>query len=213
MIHIIVDDFYYRQLYQNLDEVKKFAAQKTIVPPKANKKQDLIASILASEQAIKVYNRIYNPPAPDDLLAPPEDFDWEGDDTGPKEQKPATAVKPASKPPIKPSSNKPSSTVTETPKAAKVDDPVVDDELEKRKKRAERFGIPLVEPSSQPAKKPRNTVDDPAKLKAREDRFGSAKQTENIAGKRRTRDTAVDAEEQERRKKRAERFGTSASKN
>ncbi|KAF8348090.1 hypothetical protein F5887DRAFT_952085 [Amanita rubescens] len=86
-----------------------------------------------------------------------------------------------------------------------------DPELEKRKKRAERFGIPLLETS-----KPKNAanvrvflsvyqriytdggVQDADKLKAHAD-----------PGKKRSATAeTLDVEEQERRKKRAERFGT-----
>ena len=85
-----------------------------------------------------------------------------------------------------------------------------DPELEKRKKRAERFGIPLLETTkSKNAANVRvffpvyhsiylQVIQDADKLKARTD-----------TGKKRSAPTeTLDSEEQERRKKRAERFGT-----
>lgn len=124
-----------------------------------------------------------------------------------------------------------------------------DEELEKRKARAARFGIALVEPSKPKPKSVKaasaqtpksasvgaadvvsriahvsrtfgNTLrsQDPEKLNARAQRFGTRKpeqqtgavHTPDVTGggkKRRTAVEEVDAEEQERRRKRAERFG------
>ncbi|KAG6868911.1 hypothetical protein C0993_007685 [Termitomyces sp. T159_Od127] len=65
------------------------------------------------------------------------------------------------------------------------------DEAEKRRLRAERFGIPLV-----PA-----ALDDPNKLAARAARFGAAQNPADGAA----------AEEEEKRRRRAERFGTNPS--
>jgi hypothetical protein len=118
-----------------------------------------------------------------------------------------------------------------------------DEELEKRKARAARFGIALVE-SSKPKTKsapvlalkaakatevsptcfPTQPCDDalqlqdPGKLRARTERFGAGKleqtgATTVAAVSSKKRDAAVleevDLDEQERRRKRAERFGTS----
>jgi hypothetical protein len=114
----------------------------------------------------------------------------------------------------------------------------VDEELEKRKKRAARFGVPLVEtPKSHPspAKRGSNTprtaatrtavsdvrsyqllpyanrlmfaLQEPDKLRARAARFGIIKHAAPVIGKKRSVEEAVDTEELERRKKRAERFG------
>jgi len=221
------------------------------VPAKANK-QDLIARILASPAALDVYNRLQNPnastsaapvsaTATDDLLAPPEDFDWEGDETGPADALPAkeapTNKQPApvsaktAKPPSKaaakptPSPKKPGPAPVAAPSATPVTEPadnvaVIDEELEKRKKRAARFGVPLVEtpkPRPSPTKRasnaPRNAatptapLDNPDKLQARAARFGTGKPAEPVIGKKRSVEEMVDPEELEKRKKRAERFG------
>ncbi|TDL24324.1 hypothetical protein BD410DRAFT_786440 [Rickenella mellea] len=112
---------------------------------------------------------------------------------------------------------------------------VVDEQLERRRKRAERFGIPLVEPSKSVGRKTQkhsrnssNTPGSPAtpspaatngakptpslpddleKIKARQERFGTnAAIPAQLAGKKRG-SPAPDDEEMERRRKRAERFG------
>jgi len=211
------------------------------VPAKANK-QDLIARVLASPAALDVYNKLQNPnasssaapTATDDLLAPPEDFDWEGDEAGPPDA-PPTKEAPSNKPPptvsaktTKPMSKaaaKPAPSSAPTPVVTSETEPadgavVVDEELEKRKKRAARFGVPLVEtpkPHTSPAKRaliaPRNVTtptgptDNPVKLQARAARFGINRPAEPIIGKKRLVEEVVDAEELEKRKKRAERFG------
>jgi len=213
-------------------------------PAKANK-QDLIARILASPAALGVYNKLQNPTlipvqqstVADDLLAPPEDFDWEGDETAPAVQpaakmvhsnkpstkepaKPAKPTKPASKSAAKPASpaKKPAAIAAQTVEPLQDDTAVVDEELEKRKKRAARFGVPLVESRKlAPPKSGSNTLrkasatptaplDNPENLRARAARFGTAP-TKPVAGRKRPAEEVVDAEELEKRKKRAERFG------
>jgi len=106
-----------------------------------------------------------------------------------------------------------------------------DEDLERRKARAARFGLPLVEPvnsKAQVASKRSPKIvnglvaDEPEKLAARAARFGtipsatvaqarppSAGTLTQVNGKKRAapQPDAVDAEEWERRKKRAERFG------
>ncbi|KIM78964.1 hypothetical protein PILCRDRAFT_581165 [Piloderma croceum F 1598] len=221
-------------------DLKDILAKASVsVPAKANK-QDLIARVLASPAALDVYNKQQNPTsaapvsaaATDDLLAPPEDFDWEGDETGPTDvpssKQPAPAPARAAKPPSKaaakpaPSARKPAPVPAVTPPTEPVADTsaIVDEELEKRKKRAARFGVPLVEtPKSRPspAKQGSNTPrtattrtivsDESDKLQARAARFGIIKPAESRIGKKRSVEEVVDAEELERRKKRAERFG------
>ncbi|RDB25425.1 SAP domain-containing ribonucleoprotein [Hypsizygus marmoreus] len=156
------------------------------VPAKANK-NDLVAKILASPVAIDVYKQLYDS---DDLLAPPEDVDWSTE----QEQQ-----KPAAEPPAPIPDAVPATTVT-TPSTE-------DLEAEKRRKRAERFGIPLVEaPKPRPARAPNASAvpDDTKNLEARGARFG----TNTATTKRPAPTENVDPEEAEKRRKRAERFGT-----
>lgn len=179
------------------------------------------------------------PASTDDLLAPPEDLDWSIMDAG--DVPPVTAspaknpVPPHQPPPTKPTQENNHATPPQAPavpasstKASplpsnnvKADNPVtVDDELEKRKARAARFGIPLVEPT-QPlqhqvrkvsqTKQTGQLLDDPERLKKRAERFGVSNapvQPAKSGSKRAAPAEEVDAEELERRRKRAERFGT-----
>ncbi|KAJ7502740.1 hypothetical protein B0H11DRAFT_2359693 [Mycena galericulata] len=176
-------------------------------PPQKATKPDLIARILASKEATAAYNAKYAPK--DDLLAPPEDLDWDVDNVNapetPVEQpKPTTPAKPEPAAAADPAPPKPAEAVVSTPEQPATVDP----EREKLKKRAERFGIPFVEtpPSitkkAAPAATPKLS-DAPEKLNARAARFGT---------KRAAPAEEVDAEEQERRRKRAERFGTGPGK-
>ncbi|KAI6144028.1 hypothetical protein BKA82DRAFT_4179611 [Pisolithus tinctorius] len=185
-----------------------------------------------------------NAPPPsnnDDLLAPPEDLDWSAMDTG--DVPPVTAspaknpVAPQQPPPTKPTQedcatpskapSAPASSTKTSPLPAngtKADKAVVvDEELEKRKARAARFGIPLVEPK-QPfqrqarkvseAKQAGPLLDDADKLKKRAERFGASNSPGQLtrSGSKRAAPEEVDAEELERRRKRAERFAMPANK-
>ncbi|KAL0581848.1 hypothetical protein V5O48_000216 [Marasmius crinis-equi] len=146
-------------------------------PAKANK-QDLISRILASQEAIAVYNAEHG--EIEDIPEPEPEPELEA------EPEPAVEPTPTEPPPV----------VDPTPPA--------DPEEEKRRKRAERFGIPY-----QPAS---DTT-----LKSRAARFGipvddAGKRVDSKANsnpKKRASPVAAtpDPEEQERRKKRAERFG------
>jgi len=97
-----------------------------------------------------------------------------------------------------------------------------DEDLARRKARAERFGIPLVEPQKDapgPTKGRRRqpkaaaVPEDLEKLKARAEKFGTGKNPNATQAEGRKRKSIaganeeVDAEEVERRRKRAERFG------
>ncbi|PBK72535.1 hypothetical protein ARMSODRAFT_763085 [Armillaria solidipes] len=154
------------------------------LPAKANK-QDLINTILASQPALDAYNTLHDVPVQVDPPKAPEK----------KEElvaEPTAVPEPAA--------------VEPAPAAA------VDPELEKRKLRAARFGIPLVE--SKPDRKNasrRKLPDDSEKIKSRAARFGiTTKPTTSPPSKRKATATVteeVDAEELARRQKRAERFG------
>jgi len=175
-----------------------------------------------------------------DLLAPPEEIDWSA--VGASSTSPAGAAGTAS------TASKP---ISSTQPPAPVDAPtstsgepstsipeVEDEETMRRRKRAERFGIPFVEPKKPAAAAPRQNqppsvekakvaavakpvkvsaapVEDTEKLNTRAARFGlpaksSAEKTSVVAGQKRPAPTSAeeaDAEELERRRKRAERFG------
>ncbi|KAH9485310.1 Protein phosphatase 2C-like protein C10F6.17c [Psilocybe cubensis] len=197
------------------------ATARVQVPAKATK-NDLIAKILASNAALDTYAALY---PPDDLLAPPEEVDWNEDqiDTPPpqqQQQQQQQKVAPAPAPAPEPA---PQSAPTPAPAPVAPSDTTQssaeDIELEKRKQRAARFGIPLVEPhqkKTRPAAKSAAVAAsiDPKVLEQRAARFGLNTQAPdakaNSNGKKRSAPTTqdVDPEELERRRKRAERFGT-----
>ncbi|KAI6037134.1 hypothetical protein BKA83DRAFT_4486109 [Pisolithus microcarpus] len=219
-------------------DLKEILVKASAPAPARVNKQDLINKILANPTAVKVYEELYLPsnptskPAPtsppkqappastnDDLLAPPEDLDWSIMDAG---DVPPVTASPAKNPvpPHQPPLTKPTQEGNHAtpPKAPAVP---ANDELEKRKARAARFGIPLVEPtqpSQHQARKVSQTkqtgqlLDDPERLKKRAERFGVSNapvQPAKSGSKRAAPAEEVDAEELERRRKRAERFGTS----
>ncbi|KAF5370836.1 hypothetical protein D9758_002069 [Tetrapyrgos nigripes] len=179
------------------------------IPAKTNK-ADLIARIIASPAAVDVYNAQNSPePQNDDLLAPPEEVDWNAEDVSAvpakETEQPTAPSQPADPPASQPDqAEKPSDPPAAPPTTSE------DPELEKRRKRAERFGIPLVEPKQNPQKKtnPKTTKtvnEDPDKLKSRAERFGASVGTDTL--KRKQSEEVVDSDEQEKRRKRAERFG------
>ncbi|KAF8578006.1 hypothetical protein K439DRAFT_507070 [Ramaria rubella] len=244
-----------------------------IIPGKANK-ADLIAKILASPTAVDTLQKqgvltapsasVPKQKAPelphggqdDDLLAPPEEFDWGPTPTNGTLAPSAAdntlkAVESATKADLKPESvkaNAPkkqdasSSTQKPDPPPNVTTSDTQDEELERRRKRAARFGIPLVETKAKAgsvtngakanrseAKPPSLTAEEAAKAERRAARFGiptatpenkteqnnkqlsqDNDQTSSKTGQKRTRSPAlVDAEELEKRKKRAARFTSS----
>ncbi|KAF9646572.1 hypothetical protein BDM02DRAFT_3118393 [Thelephora ganbajun] len=194
----------------DLKEILKRAS--FTLPPRVTK-SDLIAKILAEPIAIDAYNALHGPTGVNSQQ-----------DAPPKQKsaaKPDASAKPPANPLVSPKklqepapAPKPASTTTST--TTPVDaTPVGDPELEKRKARAARFGIPLVEPkqtksTDKKSKERQQPPDDETKLKARADRFGvdtSAEGKKQPARKRGAPEEPTDPEELERRKKRAERFG------
>ncbi|KAF8891655.1 phosphatase 2C-like domain-containing protein [Infundibulicybe gibba] len=172
-------------------DLRDILTRASISAPQKSNKQDLIARIVAHPEALAVYNQLHGPKPSDDLLAPPED-----------EACPAPAPEPAPAPaPVQ----APNPTTTSAPAPTPAAAPAADDELQRRRRRAERFGIPLVpeKPTPAPKKKPTAPLpDDEEKIKARAARFGTSR--------KRPADS-VDSEELEKRKKRAERFGLPVS--
>ncbi|KAH9985978.1 hypothetical protein BJV74DRAFT_845709 [Russula compacta] len=231
-------------------DLKEVCTQANVPTTTRSTKADLISKILASQPAIDAYNAKYqqntnttpsSKPASfdhDDLLPPPEEVDWTLEEPSPPVPALATASKPSkanattkpapapAKPQSKappqeatPSASEPSKTAVPAPPAQ------VDEELEKRKARAARFGIALVEPTKSktkavpaPATVPKATkaADDPGKIRARAERFGFSKPeqtgatTISVVGNKKRGAAVVEEvglDEQERRRKRAERFG------
>lgn len=94
---------------------------------------------------------------------------------------------------------------------------MVDEEAEKRKARAARFGIPLVEPKVEVHILPSNisstiahATQEATKRKARGERLGAPTEKPNKNKKRPAPAEHLDPEEIERRRKRAERFNVPA---
>ncbi len=185
------------------------------LPAKANK-QDLINTILASQPALDAYNTLHDVPVQVDHHKASE-----------KKAEPPAPVK--AKPAEAPPKEEPVAEPTAAPEPAAVEPApaAVDPELEKRKLRAARFGIPLVEskPDRKNASRRKQSdvscrffccsrlilAQDPERIKSRAARFGiTTKPTTSPPLKRKAPATVteeVDAEELARRQKRAERFG------
>ncbi|KIN96029.1 hypothetical protein M404DRAFT_164325 [Pisolithus tinctorius Marx 270] len=230
-------------------DLKEILVKASAPAPGRVNKQDLINKILANPAAVKVYEELYLAPKPtsnttftptsppknapppsnnDDLvcfspcfsfpstnpvaqLAPPEEY---------VSTRPSHCATPSKAPSAPASSTKTSPLPANGTKADKP--VVVDEELEKRKARAARFGIPLVEPKQPFQRQARKVseekqagplLDDADKLKKRAERFGASNSPGQLArsGSKRAAPEEVDAEELERRRKRAERFAMPAN--
>ncbi|KAH9855216.1 hypothetical protein C2E23DRAFT_724870 [Lenzites betulinus] len=214
------------------------------IPSKANK-PDLIAKILASPAAVDVYNQQHGTssgaakPAPKAQEKPPAVLSPHSAPAPPSPAKaanPAATAPPAAAKPVSQAAPKqaalessndsaPSSTLDSDGEATKAPE---DEEAERRKARAARFGIPVVEPTKPKEKRSKPVAngkaakgaapssEDAEKLAARRARFGikdpipdAAKSTGTSNGRKRPAPPSepVDEEELARRKRRAERFG------
>jgi SAP domain-containing ribonucleoprotein len=145
------------------------------------KKQDLISRIIDNKTA----REIVEPPT---TIPPQPHGDTASDPTPPSVATQVTACVATETEPAQVGLHSTNNLQTSS-------DVGTDDDLEKRRKRAERFGIPLIESSQLSAETVglNNSAD---KLKERAERFGTGS------------GDMMDAEEIERRRKRAERFGT-----
>ncbi|KAH7875208.1 hypothetical protein F5879DRAFT_1008593 [Lentinula edodes] len=223
-------------------DLKQILTRASAVPAGKANKADLIAKIIATPAAVDAFNALHpSKPAPhshDDLLAPPEDLDWTVDEVPPSKsdeaasepttETPAPLAAELTTAPISAQDIAPEPQVANTAESTSYP---ADAELEKRKQRAARFGIPLVEtkPRQRLATAIKTNVtatqpsDDAEKIKARAERFGlkiaangktgPSKDNQTSPGSKRKRgavapppEVEVDLEELERRRKRAERF-------
>ncbi|KAF8070253.1 hypothetical protein FPV67DRAFT_1008334 [Lyophyllum atratum] len=207
-------------------DLKAILAKAHVQVSSKTNKPDLVAKILSSQPALDAYKSMYKPDA--DLLAPPEDDEWIHLSTSDTPAVPAATELPILDKQDTTDAND-ANDAKDAPEAK--DTPVDGDtEAEKRRKRAERFGIPVVEPpiprpprAAASQKRPpldviacflrlphltHSTQQDPEKLDARSARFGT---TTTTAQKRRAPAETIDAEEQEKRRKRAERFGVASA--
>ncbi|KAF5321635.1 hypothetical protein D9619_001408 [Psilocybe cf. subviscida] len=196
-------------------------------PAKATK-ADLIARIQASQEARDAYTAIYDAsvnvaPAQEDA----QDIPYQQESVTEASEPPPSPPKEQAidQTPVADAAPAAPASSTQAGAAPAAEDP----ELEARRKRAARFGIPLVEakqpkkpvaktPKAPPATKAKVEVDDKV-LAERAARFGIKDDEAKAApatkqnGKKRTAaqvEPPVDPEEEEKRRKRAERFGTKA---
>ncbi|KAI0300983.1 hypothetical protein B0F90DRAFT_1925625 [Multifurca ochricompacta] len=154
-------------------DLKDICTRANLATTTRSTKADLITKILASQAAVDAYKAKYQQngnSAPslkstalsnnDDMSAPPEEVDWTPEEPSvalPPPATPAAFTKSNSPTKLPPTSSTPQSKVvpskatTTASEATKVSAPLpttpADEELEKRKARAARFGIALVEPA------------------------------------------------------------------
>jgi SAP domain-containing ribonucleoprotein len=170
-------------------DLKNILSKAALSAPARAPKADLISRILENHSALQVYYSLYPDHAPSTAeSSKPVETSTETSVT-------TTPIIPQAPPHATTEDAKPTTTTNSdvekckrraerfgVPLTSTPSNPTADPEMEKRKKRAERFGIPLV-------------GTDPDKVKAR-------------AGQKRSAPAeAVDKDEEERRRKRAERFG------
>ncbi|KAH8083817.1 hypothetical protein BXZ70DRAFT_958281 [Cristinia sonorae] len=171
------------------------AAAKVTIPAKANK-ADLVARILASPDALHVFNSQNANPAPASVpqgaAVSSQSVPSDAQDVPDSPATSATLQSTPAADPVESKSVPAPQPVTVAP-ATTVDE---DDELAKVKARAKRFG--LEEPTALP--KP---LDKSPKKNAK-----SATPAAATATKNKRQPETVDPEEEERRRKRAARFGT-----
>ncbi|KAG8997220.1 hypothetical protein FRB90_012561 [Tulasnella sp. 427] len=201
--------------------------------PVSGKKNELVDRILASKEALAAAGL-----SEDAAPAAGDDMNADLPDLPPSEEADAPSIVPtAASATVPPAVEPPATATTTTASATTTEAPKLDDEAERRRKRAERFGIPLVEEkkAQAPAKStPKATAskaggakaaptnanpaatEDPEKMRKRAERFGvplAAPGASNGRAKN-TKEAApaapVDPAEDERKRKRAERFGIAA---
>ncbi|KAF9529316.1 hypothetical protein CPB83DRAFT_853064 [Crepidotus variabilis] len=191
-------------------DLKQILTKANVAAPAKANKNDLIAKIQSSKEALEAYAKLY---PTDDLLAPPEEVDWNVEQSEP-------AADPLEAAPVAPAVASTSEGLATPASSVQPTTLTADEEAEKRKKRAERFGIPVVEQKVPKAKESKsapgkgNPVASTEAMQKRAARFGlptvvdkSANANAANSKKRVAPAAEVDPEELERRKKRAERFG------
>jgi len=164
------------------------------------------------------------PATPNDLLAPPEPFDWSsgGGVTeatgkaasagGQSESLPSTSAEVAAGPISSDPSSKLEAKAVVNKSTAESAPEEEDEEAKRRRQRAERFGIPIVEPKKPRPAKAQQTQAKPQKAAASQmDKSTTLKSTANgTNGKTSSGARVIVKEDVEKLQKRAERFSIKA---